>query len=65
MNDLEEKSIEELQELHRAKRRELAKMRQELDKIEDVLRPKQLRVSAISKMVRAGLSQAEVQSLRV
>ncbi len=56
--------IKELQAKLQDRRNQLAAIRKEMDEIEAQLIPLQNKQSAIKKMQRAGLSEAEVKALQ-
>lgn len=64
MVGLDSLSSEKLQTLHRAKRAQIAYLRGELDEIEAVLTPLLNKEQALNKVIKAGLSDAEIAALR-
>ena len=62
-NQFSEVATEELQKMLHRKRKALAALREEMDEIEAVLLPRLTKESAISKIKRAGLTEAEVKAL--
>lgn len=64
MGDLSGMPNDKLQALHRAKRQQIAALKAELADIEAVLTPRLNKEQALAKIVRAGLSEAEMIEFR-